>query len=190
MKRDSKRFKLLLALHKYLGLATGVIVLLVSLTGAGWVFRDEVLALTEPELTTVMAPGETALPASVAKAIGERLFPGPHHSRHPLRGGGRARRDRLLRLRAPGFIGVFSYTPPRGRSLHVRDHLSGYFAWMLRGHMYLWLPPGLGGPVVKYGILLFLFIALSGLVIRAKGRWKNAGRNLTFRWKPSTGVEA
>ncbi len=76
MKRKSRRYKLLLAVHRYLGLVTGLIVFLVSITGACWAFQEEIMAWSAPEYRFDGLTHENLLPASRAKEIGEAVFPG------------------------------------------------------------------------------------------------------------------
>ena len=186
MKRSSKRFQLLLAIHKYLGLATGLIVLLVSLTGAAWVFRDEVQGLTEPTYECSAPADGIAITASRAKALGEAVFAG-QTIHGTLYGELDAPVEVIFYDYEPRFYRSVFLHPSTGEVLHVKDHLSGFFAWVLRGHMYLWLPPDVGTVVVKYGIVVFLFIILSGIIIWGRGKLKNLRHNLTLRWKPTTG---
>ncbi|MGB3801291.1 MAG: PepSY-associated TM helix domain-containing protein [Lewinella sp.] len=185
MKRSSKRSRLLIAVHKYLGLATGVIVLLVSLTGACWVFRDEIEPLFEPEYA-FNVPAEGVLLASEAKALGQAVY--PDRAVHgTLYGEPDQPVEVIFYQIEPRFYRTVFLHPDSGEVLHIKDHLTGFFPWVLRGHMYLWLPEDIGGPVVKYGVLVFLLIILSGLVIWLPGRVKQLRRNLSFRWKPTTG---
>ncbi|WP_116107354.1 PepSY-associated TM helix domain-containing protein [Lewinella sp. IMCC34191] len=185
MKRSGKRFRLLLAVHKYLGLATGVIVLLVSLTGACWVFRDEIEALSEPTFAFDV-PAEEVLPASEAKELGQAVH--PDRAVHGTLYGDPGQPVEVIFYQIePKFYRSVYLHPTTGRVLHEKDHLTGFFPWVLRGHMYLWLPEEVGGPLVKYGVLVFLLILISGLLIWLPGRVKRLRRNLSFRWKPTTG---
>ncbi|PPK87253.1 putative iron-regulated membrane protein [Neolewinella xylanilytica] len=186
MKRTSKRFRLLLAVHKYLGLATGIIVLLVSLTGAAWVFKEEIEPLYEPEFVFEPAAEAELLSASRARELGQAVF--PEHAIHgTLFEGTTAPVEVIFYQVEPRFYQSVFLHPTTGEILHTKDHLSGFFAWALLGHMYLWLPMDVGSMIVKYGILVFLFIIVSGLLIWLPGRVKRLRKNLSFRWKPTTG---
>ena len=182
MKRKSRRYKLLLAVHKYLGLVTGLIVFLVSITGACWAFQEEIMAWSAPEYRFDGLTHENLLPASRAKEIGEAVFPG--REIHGALYSGPDRPVEVIFYQAdPDFYRSAFLHPATGELLHTEDRLSGFFAWVLRGHMYLWLPPGLGSPIVKYGVLVFLLILISGVLIWLNGK----RRQLRVRWKPTTG---
>ena len=177
---------MILATHKYLGLATGLIVLLVSLTGAAWVFHDEVRALADPVYDFPEATQAGLLPASQAKDLAEAVFPGRSihgalytEARQPI--------EVIFYEYDPLFYRSVFLHPTTGAVLHVDDKLTGFFAWVLRGHMYLWLPPEIGSPIVKYGILVFLLILVTGLLVWLPKRVRHLRRNLSLRWKPTTG---
>jgi uncharacterized iron-regulated membrane protein len=76
--------------------------------------------------------------------------------------------------------------PYDGRVLQTRDHLTGFFAFILDGHMYLWLPENIGSWIVRYSILVFLLIIFTGLLLWFPKNWKRVRQRLTFQWKPST----
>ncbi|WP_116126350.1 PepSY-associated TM helix domain-containing protein [Lewinella sp. IMCC34183] len=185
MKRNTTRYRLLLAVHKYLGLATGIIVLLVSLTGAAWVFRDEIEPLFEPAYAFDVAAADV-LPASRARELGRAIYPDRAVHGTLYADPGQPVEVIFYQLE-PEFYRSALLHPTTGELLHIKDHRAGFFPWLLRGHMYLWLPPDIGGPLVRYGVLVFLLILLSGLLIWLPGRVKHLRRNLSFRWKPTTG---
>jgi uncharacterized iron-regulated membrane protein len=47
----------------------------------------------------------------------------------------------------------------------VTDHLSGFFAFVLDGHLHLWLPEAIGSQVVAWSTLLFVVLLTSGLFL-------------------------
>lgn len=186
MKRNSKGYQFLLTIHKYLGLATGLVVFLVSLSGAAWVFRDEITGLSEPTYTFDVGSDGPLISASEAKEFGQTVYPGRaiHGTlftspSDPV--------EVIFYQREPRFYRSVFLHPATGETLHVKDHLSGFFAWALRGHMFLWLPPEVGSPIVKYGVLVFLVILITGLIIWLPNKLKSLKRRLTFHWKPTTG---
>ena len=52
-------------LHKWLGLITGVVVVIVCLTGCVWVFQEEITGLTQPELSIEEQNTPVLLPSNI-----------------------------------------------------------------------------------------------------------------------------
>ncbi|MEM8890087.1 MAG: PepSY-associated TM helix domain-containing protein [Bacteroidota bacterium] len=184
MKRTSRLYKILLPTHKYLGLITGLVVLLVSITGACWVFKEEIEALYLPEYVFPIEE-KASLSASQAKEIASKVFPGRLIHGSLFQGEGHAVEVIFYEYEPEFYRSVFLH-PYTGEVLESRDHLSGFFAFMLRGHMYLWLPTEIGGPLVKYSIVLFLLIISSGLILWFPQKLKETKKKLRFDWKAST----
>ena len=55
--------------------------------------------------------------------------------------------------------------PYSGKFIKRLDNNSGFFAFVLKGHLRLWLPEAIGSRVVAYSILLFLVILVSGFFL-------------------------
>ena len=72
MKKKTK--KLLLKVHEVLGLVTGLVVLLVSLTGALWVFKDEIQSFSS-EYKAVVPQEKPFITATEAKNIALEVLP-------------------------------------------------------------------------------------------------------------------
>ncbi|MEM6805059.1 MAG: PepSY-associated TM helix domain-containing protein [Bacteroidota bacterium] len=184
MKRTSKAFKILLPTHKILGLATGLIVFLVAITGACWVFKEEIEALYLPEYTFTIEE-KASISASQAKALAQEIFPNKSIHGTLFKNAGNAVEVIFYEAEPEFYRSVFLH-PYSGQVLESRDHFSGFFAFMLKGHMYLWLPQEIGGPVVKYSIVLFLLIITSGLILWFPQKLKEVKKKLRFDWKETT----
>ena len=75
MQRPIKKF--VLKIHELLGLATGVVVFIVSITGCCWVFKEEIqsLYLKEQQVEVRQAPMITP---TAAKMAAQAVFPDKH----------------------------------------------------------------------------------------------------------------
>ena len=70
--------------------------------------------------------------------------------------------------------------------IQVDNHLSGFFAFILKGHMRLWLPKTIGEQVVGVSILIFIVIIISGFILWLPKKRKNLKQRLKFDWKTHT----
>ncbi|SHJ25830.1 PepSY-associated TM helix domain-containing protein [Pseudozobellia thermophila] len=174
----------LLMLHRILGIATGLVVFVVSITGCCWVFRDEIEALyvdydkVEPREEAFITPTE-------ARKLAETVFP-DKHVHGVLYGKPDEAVEVIFYEPEPEFYQSVFLDPYSGERLHVKDHFSGFFAFVLKGHVRLWLPPRIGEQVVSISVLLFMFVLVSGLILWWPKRKSNLKQRLSFQWKPGT----
>src|SRR5690606_37163302 len=70
--------------------------------------------------------------------------------------------------------------------IQVDNQLSGFFAFILKGHMRLWLPREIGEQVVSASILVFIIIIASGFILWVPKKRKNLKQRLRFDWKKTT----
>lgn len=176
--------KRLLALHRILGIATGLVVFIVSITGCLWVFRDEIESLYVDH-GQVQAENSEMLSATRARDIAKTVFP-EKHVHGTLYGQPDEPLEVIFYELEPEFYQSVFLNPYSGEILHVKDHLSGFFAFVLKGHVRLWLPPVIGEHVVSISVLLFMFILISGLILWWPKKRTNLKQRLKFDWKPST----
>ncbi len=177
--------KIIFQLHKIVGLATGIVVFLVAITGCLWVFNEEIenVSLAYKPITPENKP---VLPPSKVKEIAQAIFPD-----HLIHGAAYSKPDEAIEVifyqAEPEFYQSVFLDPYSGELLHIKNHLSGFFPFVLRGHMYLWLPKEIGEHVVRISVLLFILIILSGFFLWIPKRKKNLKQRLRFQWKKNTG---
>jgi len=176
--------KRILWLHKVLGLVTGIVVFVVAITGSCWVFKEEIEALYS-DYKKVVPQKKEIITASEAKEIALQVFPTKH-----IHGTLFKKADDAVEVifyeAEPEFYQSVFLNPYSGEVLQIKDQLSGFFAFVLRGHLYLWLPNNIGEQVVSISIFLFLFILFSGLVLWWPKKLKYLKKRATFKWKPTT----
>ncbi len=176
--------KSILWLHKILGLATGVVVFIVAITGCCWAFKDEIESLYLDDYT-VEIQDKTILTPMEVKTIGSSVF--PNNTIHGAIFNNSNKAIEIIFYDAePEFyhsVYLNSYT---GEVMHNRDHLSGFFAFILKGHMRLWFPKYIGEQIVGASILIFILIIISGFILWLPKKRKNLKQRLKFIWKPTT----
>lgn len=176
--------KFVFELHKILGLTTGALVFVVAITGCCWAFRDEILHFTEAPITIGPQQGEL-LTASRVKEVASAVFPG--RTIHGALFGKTNEPVEVIFYEAdPEFYRSVFLDPYSGAVLKTEDHLTGFFAFVLKGHMRLWLPRHIGEEVVGISILIFLCMLVSGIIIWMPRRRKNLKQRLAFSWKATT----
>lgn len=176
--------KIIFQLHKILGLTTGLVVFVVAITGCCWAFREEIESLygdykkVEPQNKEILTP-------SKAKQLAEAIFPN-----NTIHGVVFAKADDAIEVifydAEPEFYQSVFLNPYTGETIRIDDHFSGFFAFILKGHMRLWLPKEIGEQVVRISILIFILIIISGFILWLPKKRKNLKQRLKFDWKKTT----
>ncbi|SDF55758.1 PepSY-associated TM helix domain-containing protein [Cellulophaga baltica] len=176
--------KFIFQLHKYLGLTTGLVVFIVSITGCCWAFRDEIESLYD-DYKKVTPQDQSMLTPTKAKELAKEIFPN-----NTVHGTLFKKEDDAIEVifydAEPEFYQSVFLNPYSGEVIHVDNHLSGFFAFILKGHMRLWLPKTIGEQVVGVFILIFIVIIISGFIIWLPKKRKNLKQRLKFDWKKTT----
>lgn len=168
-------------IHLVLGLLSGLVVFIVAVTGCCWVFQDEIKGLvSQPPLVegvekTMLLPGQ-------ARKIAEAVLPARHI--HGILYGGRNEAVEVIFYEAdPEFYQAVFLHPYSGEVLRVENYLSGFFPFVLEGHLYLWLPEEVGKQVVSWSTLIFVIMLISGIVLWWPKNKKGRKQRFTFDWK-------
>ncbi len=179
-----KTKKLIFQLHKILGLATGIIVFIVAITGCCWAFRDEIESLYDDYKT--VTPEETAIiTVTKAKEIALTVF--PENTVHGTLFKKKTDAVEVIFYDAePEFYQSVFINPYSGKIIQVDNHTTGFFAFILKGHMRVWLPKEIGEQVVGASILIFVLIIISGFILWIPKKRKNLKQRLKFDWKKTT----
>lgn len=176
--------KSILTLHKILGLATGIVVFIVAITGCCWAFRTEIESLYD-DYKKVTPQDNPILTPTEAKNISENIFPN-----NTIHGTLFKKADDAIEVifydAEPEFYKSVFLNPYSGEVIQVDDHLSGFFAFILKGHIRLWLPKEIGEQLVGASILIFILIIISGFILWIPKKRKNLKQRLKFDWKSTT----
>jgi uncharacterized iron-regulated membrane protein len=180
-KKRSYFYRISAWLHLWLGLISGIVVVLVSLTAAILTFEEEIKLLTETYQTVEKPEEAEFLPPSVlSEAVKEELgFPSVYGVYY--RG-----EDRSATV--PYYADRTNYQeiyvdPYTAEILHNRKLNSDFWRSMIIGHYQLWLPRNIGKPIVAYGTLIFVIALITGLVLWWPKRWNKSTRDASFKIK-------
>ena len=173
-------------LHLWLGLMSGLIMIIVCLTGCIWVFEDEITSLLEPE-TKVAYQNKAVLPPSALMSIANTLYPDKKPNYATYQQG-----EAAYLVLGEGRTGntVLRVNPYSGEIVSKKELKKGetdFFRFILNGHRFLWLPPEIGRPIVNYGTLIFMIILVTGMVLWWPKKWNKTTRDQSFKikWKAS-----
>ena len=179
--------KSVLWLHKWLGLLSGLVVLIVSLTGCVYVFHDDLKVLFYPDKyyiaqQSVNNQSAQALPLSTLTAIAQKALPdGEEVTRIDLY----PAKDRTWIFRAVKtneealtYAAYFKYNkrvfidPYTGKVQAIENSKTEFFQLVLQLHMNLLLGKKIGHTVVSVSTIMFLILTVTGLVLWWPKKWK------------------
>ncbi|WP_281613432.1 PepSY-associated TM helix domain-containing protein [Flammeovirga sp. SubArs3] len=185
MKNNKTLKKTFRKIHLYLGFTTGLVVFILAITGCAWVFHDEFKNLTD-DYSQVTVQDQPFISPIQAKQAALKVF--PENIIHGISYGQEGQAIEVIFYQAAPdeFYRSVYLNPYTAEVLHVTDHFSGFFAFMLKGHQSLWLPEDIGTPITSYSTLLFLMIIISGIVLWWPSSKKQRKQRLSFDWNEKT----
>lgn len=162
--------RLLLIVHRWLGILSGIIVFIVCFTGALYAFHDEMVELSEPwrHVPAEKFTQPLSRLVSIANSAAESFKPSA------VTTGGPGDACWVDYFQEGGGKTTVFLNPHSGDVLHVENSKPNefnFFRFVIAGHKYLWLPPGVGRYVVGYGILVFLVVLAAGVAFRCPKHW-------------------
>ncbi len=176
--------KIIFQLHKILGLTTGIIVFIVAITGCCWTFREEIEGLYDDYKSVAPQEG-SEITVTNAKKIAQIIFP-----KNTVHGTVFKQQNDAVEVifydAAPEFYQSVFLNPYSGEVIQIDNHLTGFFAFILKGHLRVWLPKEIGEQVVGASVLIFILIIISGFILWIPKKRKNLKQRLKFDWKKTT----
>ncbi|OJV17659.1 MAG: hypothetical protein BGO21_01220 [Dyadobacter sp. 50-39] len=175
-------------LHLWLGLASGIVVFVVCLTAALWVFRYEVWYFTEP-YQRVEAQNKPFLPPSVLIAKAAAFA----ESRE-----GKAVVFTAITYGTSQKSAFVTYKPGEGKfySIYLNPydgkviyHKTGpskaeaFFIFVRSGHRFFFLPQKIGSPLVGASCIIFVITLITGLIWWYPKKWSKSTRDKSFKIK-------
>ncbi|HEX5155091.1 MAG TPA: PepSY-associated TM helix domain-containing protein [Parafilimonas sp.] len=149
--------------HLWLGLASGVIIIFLGITGCILAFEQEIKSVTEP-YQYVESSDKPVLPPSKLQAVATTALPGK--SLHSISYAGKEKSAQAVFYNSePEYYYIVYINQYTGEVLKVKDADADFFRVIVNGHFYLWLPPAIGQPIVATATLIFLIMLISGLIL-------------------------
>ena len=156
--------KLLGKLHLWLGLSSGIVVFVLSITGCIYAFQAEISDLTQPYRFVDEQKG-SFLPPTKLQEIAEEALPERHVHAVLYADKGHAAEVIFFNFEPDYYYYITYLNPYTGEVLKVKDMEADFFKFILDGHFYLWLPPEIGQTVVASFTLVFLVMMITGIIL-------------------------
>lgn len=192
-------------MHGTLGLLSGLVVFILGITGFLYSFEKEIQEFTQSyryfEVSSDHPNGDELLPSQLMEIAKQELPSQEIHSIKYVKWQPTLNlQNQKWKQRAAEVIFYHSsadstyyykvfMNPYSGEILRVHNMLEGFFAWILRGHFYLWLPSEIGKVVVAMATLIFFLLIFLGLILWFPKHWmklKNWKPRLWFNWNSTT----
>jgi len=165
-------------LHLWLGLASGIVVIILSITGCILVFEQEIKSISSPWLFAEKPTGGVILPPSklylaVRKALPDKEIHSIwYHGEH---------QSAAVTIDGDSVAYLNPYTAKLIDLVHHED----FFDFVDEGHRRLWLPDKIGKQVIGWSTFTFFILLLTGLVLWWPKKWNKKGKEQSFKikWK-------
>ena len=175
--------KLFHQLHLWLGLASGLLVFIIAVTGSLYAFQEEITGIGKYHY--VEDRNENFMLPTQLGGVAEKLLSGKEL--HAVKYNGRTKAaEAIFYGYNPSYYFIVYLDPYTGEALKVKDMDKDFFRFIMQGHYYLWLPPQVGHPLVACSTLVFLIVLITGLVIWIPKNRKALKNRIWFRWKKGT----
>jgi len=165
-----------------MGLISGVIMLIVCLTAAIWVFNEEIKSLFHPVYHVAKSERPLIMPSQINQIIRDK-FPGEPVNMVTYKKNRSV--DVMVKKWGDNPL-IVSLDPYTGKILGQRineDRITLFFYFMEDGHRFFWLPIKIGRPIVNYGTLMFVFLLITGLIWWYPKKWNKSTRDKSFKIK-------
>ena len=165
-------------LHLWLGLASGIVVLIMGVTGCILVFEQEIKQLTSPWLNIEAQSADKILPPSKIYASVKKTL--PEKDIHGLWYNGL---DKTVKVDIESDSLIY-VNPYNGQITGMVDH-EDFFHIIDEGHRHLWLDEEIGTQITAWATLIFFFLLISGLILWFPKKWNKTTLNSSFKikWK-------
>lgn len=161
-------------IHLWLGLLSGLVVFVVAITGAAYVFYSEISDVTERDFRFVAVQTKPRLSASTIQALAERELTQLASKNKPARwdwvsiyystAPDRSVTYACRHYKDPDVLYEIFIDPYTGRILHARMGEGAFWKIVIDLHTTLMLGE-FGQYLVEYGTLIFLMLIISGMVL-------------------------
>ncbi|MDA6072575.1 PepSY domain-containing protein [Flavobacterium sp. AC] len=163
-------------LHLWLGLASGIIVVIMGITGCVLVFEHEIKELTSPYLSVeAQSPDKLLPPSKIYAAVHKAL---PNKEIHGVWYNGL---DKSIKVDIESDSLIY-VNPYNGKITGMVDH-EDFFHIMDEGHRNLWLERNIGSQITAWATFIFFFLLISGLILWFPKKWNKTTRNTSFKIK-------
>jgi len=171
--------KVILFIHRWLGFISGLVVVIVSITGCIFCFQDEIQDALY-SYRTVAVQNTPYVEPSILKQIVLNKYPKATADYIYYYG-----KDRpaavLINMPKDGLEYVY-LNPYTGQITHGEVAKSNFFVIVEYIHLYLLLPANIGTLVVGTSVLIFIVLMITGIILWWPKRKTDRKRSFTIKW--------
>lgn len=176
-------------IHLWLGLISGIVVFIVSITGCFYAFQQEIKDAMEP-WRFVEVQDKSFIPPSQVLDTAAHYMPGQTPTGLTYSNAeGAAAVGYSSRENGKRSFSVVFVNPYTGEFLKKQQTIGAgtfdFFRFIIDGHRALWLPYNIGQPIVGVCTIIFVVLLISGLVMWWPKNFKksNFDKSFKIKWK-------
>ncbi|MFH5831773.1 PepSY-associated TM helix domain-containing protein [Halalkalibaculum sp. DA3122] len=188
--------KIMLVIHRWLGLITGLVVLILSITGCLFVFHQEISDIVKSDLYYVKEKPSDRQPLPIeqleqkaAEALEiEHLPYGLTTYKDPDRNWSAMNYQASDEFAWTYFGSMDDYrtvyiNPYTGAVAGIQNEKKDFFQIVKGIHWSLLLATPIGQPIVAWSTVIFIVLLITGIILWWPKKWNKAGRQRSFRIK-------
>lgn len=166
-------------IHLWFGLVSGIIVLLLSITGCILVFEEELKNFFYHWTKAERPAGANYLPPSVLRKSAEAALPGFEMGTVWYKG-----ENKAAFFSVKDSDSLIYINPYTAQVTGIVDH-EDFFHFIDEGHRNLWLPHDIGHQLVGWGTFVFFLLLITGIVLWWPKKWnkRNIEQAFKIKWK-------
>ena len=172
--------KTLLFFHRWLGFISGLVVVIVSITGCLFVFQDEIQDALYADYRKVEVQNKPYLLPSQLSQVALKKYPAAKTTYFGYYG---EDRPAVVGVTDPKLGTRYVYINPyTGQLLFSQDITKNFFIIVEYIHLYLLLPTPIGRVVVGTSVIIFVIIMITGIILWWPKRKSDRKRSFTIKW--------
>ncbi|RZA02125.1 MAG: PepSY domain-containing protein [Sphingobacteriaceae bacterium] len=172
--------KTLLFIHRWLGFISGLVVVIVSITGCLFAFQDEIQDALYADYRKVEPQNKPYILPSQLTTIALKKYPAAKTTYYGYYG---EDRPAVVGLDIPKVGTRYLYINPyNGKVLFSQDISKNFFIVVEYIHLYLLLPAEIGRVVVGTSVIIFVVMMITGIILWWPKRKSDRKRSFTIKW--------
>lgn len=190
--------KIIGKIHLWLGLASGIVVFIVAITGAILVFEHEIMSMLgvsfvhkNPQKAIEITGGPMLKPSVLTQKLADKYAGAKiwgisyQYGYSSTVWGISEKNGKDIDISLHPYTGVEALLNTNA-PLPDESSTEKFFDFILEGHLHLWLPHNAGKLVVGIATLIFLVMLITGIILWWPKNKAARKQRLRFQWKPTT----
>lgn len=175
-------------LHLWLGMASGIVVFIVAITGCIYTFQTELRNIFQPDQYIEIQNKPFLSPSELKDRSMQYVYTSPADSSNVIYGVTYTKQNKAATVaynhHEDGYT-LLVLNPYSGDYISKQVLKNDFFRFILAGHRNLWLPYPIGHQIVGWAVLVFVIILITGIVLWIPKKWnkKSLRPRLTIKKK-------